>query len=302
MWRHFARAALALLMLKQTAWAGDSTSMLAASFAEPVPVAIEGYDGHAMEPFITRDGKLLFFNNRNAPEDQTDLHVAKHLDDLRFTYVGPVTSANSKGLDGVASIDVNGNFFFVSTRDYDQSGNTLWTAKWNGSAVSGLAAITSDFTPRKLLRLNIDLEISADGKTLYFAENRWDLLRGVPATSDLAMAKRVGTSFERLPNSDALMATINSKHLEFAPATTSDELTLYFTRLNMNALRKGKSDAFALMVATRLSRTAAWSEPAVIPVIQGFVEAPTVTPDGCAIYFHKKVDEVFRIFRSARKC
>jgi hypothetical protein len=30
-------------------------------------VSITGYDDHAMEPFITRDGAALFWNSRNAP-------------------------------------------------------------------------------------------------------------------------------------------------------------------------------------------------------------------------------------------
>src|ERR671926_14237 len=34
-------------------------------FGTPQRVTIRGYDGEAMEPFITRDGRYLFFNNRN---------------------------------------------------------------------------------------------------------------------------------------------------------------------------------------------------------------------------------------------
>jgi len=37
----------------------------AADFARPEPVRIEGYDDHAMEPFLTRDGRVLLFNNSN---------------------------------------------------------------------------------------------------------------------------------------------------------------------------------------------------------------------------------------------
>lgn len=282
---------VAHLAMPRPAGAGES----AAQFSPPVPVDILGYNGHAMEPFLARDGKLLFFNNRNDPKDQTELHVARRVGDTSFRYLGLLKGANSAALDGVASLDSNGNFYFVSTRDYDSTGNTLWQGRFSGSALVNAAPLVTDFTPRKLLRLNIDLEVSADGNTLYVAENRWDLLRGVPATSDITMARKTGTGFTRLPDADALMANINTPHLEFAPATSADELTLYFTRLNMKALRKGKANAFTILVATRADRTSPWGKPDAITAITGHAEAPTVTPDGCGLYFHRKDGEHFRL-------
>lgn len=287
---------VAHLAMLPPAGAGES----AAQFSPPVRVQILGYNSHAMEPFLTRDGKLLFFNNRNDPKDQTDLHVARRIDETSFRYLGPLTGANSDKLDGVASLDRAGNFYLVSARDYDSTGNTLWSGRYSGGAIGGMAPLVTDFTPRKLLRLNIDLEVSADGNTLYVAENRWDLLRGVPATSDITMARKTAAGFARLPDADALMANINTPHLEFAPATSADELTLYFTRLNMKALRKGKANAFTIMVATRADRTSPWGVPQSIAAISGHAEAPTVTPDGCAIYFHRKDAEIFHLYLTRR--
>lgn len=289
-------AACLLTLCARTVCAQDE----AGTFSPPVAVQILGYNGHTMEPFITRDGALLFFNNRNEAKDQTDLHVARRISETKFRYLGPVTGANSTGLDGVASLDREGNFYFISSRDYDTTGNTLWTAHHSAAGIEGATPLTTNFTPKKLLRLNIDMEVSADGKTLYVAENRWDLLRGVPATSDLTMARKTAARFERLPNANALMANINTTKLEFAPATSADELTLYFTRLNMKALRKGKPGAFAIMMATRPDRSSPWGVPVAITAITGHVEAPTVTPDGCALYFHRKDGEQFRLYYTRR--
>ena len=200
---------LALLCLSQHARAAEP------AFSVPEPVQMLGYNGHIMEPFLSRDGSLLFFNNRNGPKDQTDLHVARRINDLSFRYLGPLQGANSAKLDGVASLDRNGNFYFVSTRDYDDTGNTLWGAHFAGGAVQDVGALKTNFTPKKLFRLNMDMEISADGQTLYVVANRWDLLRGMPATSDIIMARKTEAGFERLPNASALMATINTKHLEY---------------------------------------------------------------------------------------
>lgn len=273
------------------------------SFTQSQAVTIDGYSGHAMEPFLTRDGRYLFFNNRNDPADQTDLHVAKRVSDLRFIYLGLVAGANSAALDGVASLDRQGRFYFISTRDYDATGNTLWGGRLVGIGLVGTKPLLTDFTPKQPLRLNIDMEISADGDMLYVAENKWDLLRRAPATSDLAMAVRVGDSFSRLPNSDALMRNINSPALEFAPATSADQLSLYFTRLDMKRLRAKRADAFMLMVSTRASRRAAWRPPKRIAVIAGYVEAPTITPDGCALYFHRNVAGRFGVhFARRQRC
>ena len=92
------------------------------AFAAPEPVEIKGYVGDAMEPFVTRDGRSLIFNTRNGRKDQTDLMLARRIDDRHYSFVGPVAGANSLSLDGVASIDREGRFYFVSTRDFASSG------------------------------------------------------------------------------------------------------------------------------------------------------------------------------------
>src|ERR1700722_9366297 len=64
------------------------------AFANPTLVAISGYSGDAMEPFISKDGQYLFFNNRNDPSINTDLFYAARVDDATFTFLGPVAGAN----------------------------------------------------------------------------------------------------------------------------------------------------------------------------------------------------------------
>lgn len=86
-------------------------------FSSPVRVVIEGYDADAMEPFLSRDGRYLFFNNLNDPSVNTELHVAERVDALRFTYRGPLTNANTEALEGVPTMDRSGTLYFVSTRN-----------------------------------------------------------------------------------------------------------------------------------------------------------------------------------------
>src|SRR5471032_1721771 len=68
------------------------------AFANPSDVAITGYTGDAMEPFISRDGQYLFFNNRNDPAINTDIYCAARVDDQTFTFLGPVAGVNSPQL------------------------------------------------------------------------------------------------------------------------------------------------------------------------------------------------------------
>ena len=254
-----------------------------------------------MEPFLSRDGAWLLFNNRNSPEDQTDLHAARRISATAFSYAGPITGANSVALDGVPSLDRDGNLYFVSNRDYDASLNTLWTAQFKEGMATGAAALTGDAPRRQLLWLNIDAEISANGDRLYFAENRWGLFGGGLKSSDILVAARDATgAFNRLPDAEDLFDKVNTKLLEFAPALTDDELTLYFTRLDMQAARKGKPGAFGIFVSTRPSVSAAFGPPVRIEAIKGYTEAPSVSPDGCSIYFHELQQDVFRIRMTSR--
>jgi len=281
---------------------GEPALAIDDSFTAPQLISIAGYTGDAMEPFLTRDGRWLLFNNRNGPKDQTDLMAARRTDDTHFTFVGPLTGANSGSLDGVASVDRAGHFFFVSNRDYDRSGNTLWTGNFADGQVRDARPLVTDFTPRKLLRLNIDLEVSADGEELYVAENRWDLFRRRPGSSHLAVANRAISAtnqpiFVRRADSDALFAALRSGALDYAPATSIDRLTLYFTRW-----QAGRSGAVPhILVVRRATTRSAWGSPRLLGAASGFVEGPTVTPDGCGILYHAKVGEAYRLFLVRRK-
>jgi len=49
-----------------------------------------------MEPFITRDGRYLLFNNSNDPLVDTNLHYAERIDDLTFAYRGEIAVRTKK--------------------------------------------------------------------------------------------------------------------------------------------------------------------------------------------------------------
>jgi hypothetical protein len=53
---------------------------------QPKRVEITGYEDDAMEPFISRDGRYLLFNNLNEPATNTDIHFAERKDDFTWLY------------------------------------------------------------------------------------------------------------------------------------------------------------------------------------------------------------------------
>ncbi|NBC86302.1 MAG: hypothetical protein GVY25_08930 [Bacteroidetes bacterium] len=67
--------AMALLLVGcSTSGSGDPADADATydAFSAPARVQINGYDGDAMEPFLSRDGQFLLFNNRNDPSVNND--------------------------------------------------------------------------------------------------------------------------------------------------------------------------------------------------------------------------------------
>jgi hypothetical protein len=264
-------------------------------FSNPEPVEIVGYTGHAMEPFISRDGRYLLFNNLNDPRENTDLHWAERITATSFRYGGKVEGANTKALEGVPTLDRNGMLYFVSTRSYGDTLSTIYRAKFQAGRASDVQLVEG-LSLKKPGIVNFDVEISPDGQYLYGVDG--DLTGGpVPKSADLFVAKRVGDRFERLADSSRILASINTPAVEYAAAISSDGLELFFTRMT-GALFWRK---LTIEHAVRASTDAPFGPSRTIRAISGHVEAPTITGDGKSLYYHQKVENTFRIFRVTRR-
>ncbi|HEU4521768.1 MAG TPA: hypothetical protein VFT12_07185 [Thermoanaerobaculia bacterium] len=259
-------------------------------FGQPSSVTIRGYSGDAMEPFLTRDGRYLLFNNSNAVPSQTDLHWAERIDDLTFEYRGRLEGANSPDLDAVASVDSSAQIFFITTRSYAQNLITIYRGRFEQGVVRDAVPL-SGLSAGIVGRINFDVEVSADGSTLYFADG---LFTGgpVPAAADLVIAIRQKDGSFRRTESDEL-AAVNTSALEYAASLSSNRLELYFTRLTPG----GEP---AIYRSTRGTTSSAWETPRRIDAISGFAEAPTVSPDGRALYYHALRKGRFVIERISR--
>src|ERR1700704_4977085 len=77
-------------------------------FGEPIKVTVNGYSGNLMEPFLSRDGTILLFNNLNGLPENTNLHWATKINDTTFLYKGEISGVNTTFLEGVPTLDSTG--------------------------------------------------------------------------------------------------------------------------------------------------------------------------------------------------
>ena len=70
-------------------------------FDQPIKVTVNGYSGNLMEPFLSRDGNILLFNNLNSLPENTNLHWATKINDTTFQYKGEIAGVNTTELEGV---------------------------------------------------------------------------------------------------------------------------------------------------------------------------------------------------------
>lgn len=265
------------------------------AFGNPELVTIIGYNGDAMEPFVSRDGVYLFFNNNGANKD---IFYSAFINATSVQYQGPIPSINTAAVEGTPTTDTASRFFYVSTANYNPptAYDTLYSGTWNGSSVTDVAAVSglARTTPGLV---NFDIEVSPDGAILYFADGVFSGGNAFPDSADIAIAVASGNGFVRDPNSSVILANVNTTtDLEYAPAISADGRELFFTRANLN------TSQLRIYRATRASSTAAFAAPQLVSAITGFVEGPTLTPDEKSLYFHRENPGTgrFQIYRVTR--
>jgi hypothetical protein len=252
-------------------------------FGQEQQVTIRGYDGDAMESFISKDGRFLLFNNNNEKPANTNLHYALRVDDLTFDYKGELIGVNTAALEGVPSLDRKGTLYFVSNRSYDTTHSTLYRGHFSDGVVTDVQLVPGVSRQEPGI-VNFDAEISGDGQTLYFVDGDFRT-KSPPKTADIVIATVQGDSFARLLRSAELLARVNlAGALQYAPCISEDGLELFFTRVD-------RRDAHPMPQIFRAARTTMdepFDSPQRVKSIDGFVEGPTLSADGHLLYYHKR--------------
>lgn len=275
------------------------------SFSNEINVTINGLTHDAMEPFISHDGNVLFFNNLNDGVD-TKLFYATKVNDSTFTYVGELNGTNQTTqpyLDAVADLDSIGNIYWTSTRNYGPELDNLFHGKINGSNVTNIGRVRGDFNKNTPGWLVMDHGMSIDGQLLYFNNARLDgdNCQG-PCETMIGIAQKINDStFTTLTNSSTLLQTINDNNFKFyAPCISADGLELYYTRYPNVVLQP--SSLFEICVAVRNTSSDNFSVPTVLfsKTIDKLIEAPTLTTDGKIMYYHEKTATSHKIMMRYR--
>lgn len=274
----------------------DKSNMLKGPYVVPVPVSIVGYYSDAMEPFISRDGRFLFFNDLTKSRPHKDVFWAVRETDTRFRFKGPVKNVNSDTVDGVPSMDRHNNFYFISLKKYNWRNGfvTVYGGYFNGKtgAVNKIKS-HPELSLGKAGWVNMDVEISEDGQTLYLTQSYFPRGKKFPTESYFVYARKVGAKFVLQKDSSRIFRKINNDGMisgdgiVYAASISNDEKTFFFTR----ATERGQKVAvFRSYMAKRATKDAPFGKPELLPAITGFAEAPAISSDENRLYFHKQLN------------
>jgi Tol biopolymer transport system component len=264
-------------------------------FSNPEKVIINGYAGHAMEPFISRDGNYLFFKGI-ADGQEAYLYYAGRVDDVTFNFIGKVRGVDrtTQHHGAVPSMDMDGRFYFVSTRNYPYDYKSLYCGNFLDGTVYDMDAQPGDFYVRSKGWIVMDAEVSPNGTVLYFVNAHRDG-GGLPDKSDIGVAHLSNGDFIVDDNSRTMMKNINNDDsLEYAPSINSDGLELFFTRFNQCSGRP------EILLAKRSSIREPFGAPERIGALTGYVEAPSITLDKKKLYYHGRDNGTYAIYKVSR--
>ncbi|MCA9392961.1 MAG: PD40 domain-containing protein [Candidatus Omnitrophica bacterium] len=298
---------LILLAVGAPVLAGEEFGIPERVYIDDLPPGAFGQPLSTEEPFISREGRVLFFNSGDK-ENKKDLHFAR-LVHGRWVYQGEIGGVNSRSeTQGAASLDRGGNLYYVDTR----APRMLRVGHWQES--SGTVTAIEDFTAvparrpelfRGRIHGNMDIEISADGNTAVISRATWGWEGGSVRyiqTANLLVSRRQGKKFVfNLEESERLMQNINTDDLEYAAALSANGLELFFTRLAADDLAHLRLRS-RIMRATRASDKEPFGPPQTIGSIgtRDFVEGPALSPDGRRLYYHRKTGKKFHLYRVTR--
>lgn len=275
-------------------------------------ITITGYTGNAMEPKISYDQVVLFFNNKTSTDTEMDVHYALKTATNTYQYKGTLTgTVNGSYLDGVPAVDVNGNFYFVSLRTYASNLQTVFSGTAQVIAgpalqINSVAAADAAVSLQQAGKLDMDIDVSWDGNLMIASNADFTSGQGYPDTSKLALYNVNTTSRTATPKADssALLANVNiSECRVYAGNLSSNLLELYYTVFPSGSSFAGSD--FKMVVAKRNSTSEAFGTGQIIQGITGeFVEGASISYDESSktLFYHKKdpISGNFKIYKVTR--
>lgn len=280
---------------------GVTNPEIVPEFTNEQKVTITGYSSDAMEPFISKDGNCLFFNNLQGANGK-ELYYAERIDDITFEFKGEIQGVNSTAVDGNPTMDEHNNFYFISTRNLDTGIKTIYSGVFNNGTVTGLHQINGTINISTSYWINMGVEISKDGNTLFTSNAKFNIGENFPHRGNIRFAIKNGNDFNIPNNETDILANINTDDaIEYAGELSADELELFYSQVTLS-----NPPVFKLYYAKREQPNGKFGIPISITEpfdgsINAFVEAPSLTNDGKKLYYHKLENGVFSIYMLSRQ-
>lgn len=264
-------------------------------------ILITGYSSDAMEPFITKNGNYLFFNNLQGVNGK-ELYYAERVDDTTFEFKGEIQGVNSTEVDGNPTMDGQNNFYFISTRDLDTGIKTIYGGIFNNGTVTDLHQINGTINIPTPFWINMGVEISKNGNTLFASNAKFNVGENFPNKGNIRFAIKSGDEFNIPTNETDILATINTDAaIEYAGELSADELELFYSQVTLSS-----PPVFKLYYAKREQTNGVFGNPISITAPfkgnpNAFVEGPSLSNDGKRLYYHKLDNDIFSIFMLTRE-
>jgi dipeptidyl aminopeptidase/acylaminoacyl peptidase len=197
------------------------------AWQEPEKLSISGDAWSDLDPFVSPDGKQLFFVSTRPDAAKTTENRKKDMDIWVATRSGVEWSAphrlenvNSEGKEGSPSVARDGTLYFFSDRQAGNEKNALYESRF----------IKGHYEPAMLLPVAINAGpsdtspfISPNGKTLLFYSTR---ARGFGKADLYVSSKKHG----KWTASVNLGPVVNSADSDYNPAVSPDGQEFFFGR------------------------------------------------------------------------
>jgi len=272
----------------------------ASHFDRERKVTIIGYDSDAMEPFISKDDRYLFFNSHKGAHNK-DIFYAEKINDTTFVFKGEVQGVNSDYADANPTMDAENHFYFISTRHLDTGNQTLFGGIFDSGRVRDLREIKGTINIPTPYWFNMGVEIEADGRTMWVSSARFNAGENFPSEGNIRFAVKTDSLFNIPPGESDILKNINTdESIQYAGEVSNDGLEIFYSQVTLS-----DPPVFKLLYATRPQTDAPFGKPMAIEAPfkndpQAFVEAPTLSADGKRLYYHKRDNDVFAIFMLRR--
>lgn len=273
-------------------------------FINEQKVEILWYDWDAMEPYISRDEKYLFFND-NWTKTEKDLFYAEKVDDTTFKYIWEVKWVNTDEVDWNPTMDENYNFYFITTK-YLTEENSLDTIYWwvfDNWELKNIKRVKWDINNweivenNKYIWINMGVEITRDWNEMYTSYAKFKVWEIFPTEGYIKYAIKTKDWFEIAKNQDDIMKNINTNYaVEYAWEVSDNWLDIFYSQVEFWKVPK-----FRLLHSSRNNKNEAFWIPKLINEPfkddeNAFVEGPTLSSDWKKLYYYKLDKWKFSIF------